>query len=197
MGHYDAFSSELRIAIEELNIKGQHLLNKLRILNRKIICPCTSIGRLIAFEAVGWEFKSLQGHQTQMTYYNEHDRRDPRDNQDSIFVFGSNLAGRHGSGAALFANYWYGAQYGIGRGRTGNAYAIPTKDADFNVLALAHIQREVAEFLEYARYYKNLKFFVTRIGCGYAGYSNADIAPLFIGAPDNCTFEQSWKVFLT
>jgi hypothetical protein len=131
-----------------------------------------------------------------MKFFDEKVRRDPREHQDIIFVFGSNLAGIHGAGAALFANHWYGAKRGVGRGRTGQAYAIPTKSADFDVLAPLIIEMEVREFLEYARYYKELEFFVTRIGCGFAGYSNADIAPMFRGAPDNCMFEQSWKEFL-
>ena len=132
-----------------------------------------------------------------MTFFDEHERRDPREHQDIIFVFGSNLAGRHGAGAAAFARYWYGAKYGVGIGRTGQAYAIPTKDAEFNVLALEYIHHQVKEFLEYARYWKDEVFFVTRIGCGLAGYTNEQIAPFFKGAPENCMFEQSWKEFLT
>jgi hypothetical protein len=130
-----------------------------------------------------------------MKFFDEKERRDPREHTE-IFVFGSNLAGIHGAGAAKFAHVWYGATYGVGRGRTGQCYAIPTKSADFDVLAPLIIEREVQEFLEYARHYKELSFFVTRIGCGYAGYSNADIAPMFRGAPENCSFEQSWKEFL-
>jgi len=131
-----------------------------------------------------------------MNYFDEKERRDPKDHPDIIFVFGSNLAGRHGAGAALFARHWYGAKYGVGIGRTGQAYAIPTKDADFNTLAQEFIRHQVIEFIEYAKYYKDLEFLVTRIGCGYAGYRNEQIAPMFRGAPDNCTFEQSWKEFL-
>lgn len=113
-----------------------------------------------------------------------------------IFVFGSNLAGRHGKGAALFARNNYGAKYGVGRGRTGNAYAIPTKGEDLQTLALLHIEREVFEFLEYARYYKDEKFFVTRIGCGLAGYTNEQIAPMFEGHPKNCYMPEEWEPFL-
>jgi hypothetical protein len=131
-----------------------------------------------------------------MKFFDERERRDPREHQDIIFVFGSNLAGRHGAGAALFARYWYGAQLRIGVGRTGQSYAIPTKDAEFNVLTLDVIRLHVWLFLDYAKNHPEEEFFVTRIGCGYAGYSNPDIAPMFRGAPDNCTFEQSWKEFL-
>lgn len=131
-----------------------------------------------------------------MRFFDEKERRDPREHQDIIFVFGSNLAGIHGAGAALFANYWYGAVRGIGRGRTGNSYAIPTKDAEFNVRSLNEITQDALEFLEYARQHSELSFFVTRIGCGYAGYSNPDIAPMFRGAPENCIFDIKWREFL-
>lgn len=130
-----------------------------------------------------------------MQFFDETQARDPRVRSE-IFVFGSNLAGIHGAGAAKFANYWYAAAYGIGRGRTGKSYAIPTKDADFNVRSLVEIAEDVTIFLQYARQHSNLKFLVTRIGCGYAGYSNDDIAPMFRGAPENCIFEQSWRSYL-
>jgi hypothetical protein len=131
-----------------------------------------------------------------MKFFDETVRRDPREHQDIIFVFGSNLAGIHGAGAAAFANYWYGAERGIGVGPTGKAYAIPTKDAKFNVIPLDVIGLHVWQFLLYAKKHPELNFFVTRIGCGYAGYSNPDIAPMFRGASDNCMFEQSWKEYI-
>ena len=131
-----------------------------------------------------------------MKFFDERERRDPREHQDIIFVFGSNLAGRHGAGAAAFANYWYGAERGVGCGPTGQSYAIPTKDANMDVLPLRHISRHVLDFLSYAGRHPDKEFFVTRIGCGYAGYSNPDIAPMFRGAPDNCMFEQSWKEYI-
>lgn len=105
-----------------------------------------------------------------------------------VFVFGSNLAGRHGAGAALFAAQKHGTVYGIGSGRTGMAYAIPTKDEWIKTLPLRRIKPHVEEFLEYAREHPELTFNVTRIGCGLAGYTPQDIAPMFKGAPDNCVF---------
>jgi hypothetical protein len=131
-----------------------------------------------------------------MEFFDETKIRHRHDNRDFIFVFGSNLAGRHGKGAALYAVDAYGAKYGVGMGRTGHAYAIPTKDAELNTLALEYIHHQVKEFLEYARYYKDEVFFVTRIGCGLAGYTDAQIAPMFRGAPDNCIFDIKWKSFL-
>lgn len=113
-----------------------------------------------------------------------------------IFVFGSNLAGRHGKGAALEARTQWGAQYGVGRGRTGDAYAIPTKDANLQTLPLESIYVSVKEFLEYARYHEELKFLVTPIGCGLAGYTHEQIAPMFRGAPANCHFCVAWEEIL-
>lgn len=110
-----------------------------------------------------------------------------------IFVFGSNLAGRHGAGAALFARQHHGAVYGIGKGPQGSSYAIPTKDGSLNTLCLKQIAAYVGEFLIYARSRPELSFYVTRVGCGLAGYSDADISPLFAGAPENCKLPDGWR----
>jgi hypothetical protein len=105
----------------------------------------------------------------------------------AIFVFGSNLAGRHGKGAALFARQNHGAQYGVGVGRTGNSYAIPTKNTSIQTLPLGEIERYVKDFLNYARQHPELEFQVTAIGTGLAGYSHSNIAPMFKDAPANCS----------
>ena len=109
-----------------------------------------------------------------------------------IFVFGSNLAGRHGKGAALHARVMYAAEYGKGVGRTGHAYAIPTKDERLMTLPLTRIAGYVSEFLDYARAHPELEFEVTKIGCGLAGYSEHEIKPMFIGAPANCHLPYGW-----
>lgn len=111
----------------------------------------------------------------------------------TVFVFGSNLAGRHGKGAALAARREHGAVYGVGIGRTGNAYALPTKDASIRTLPLETIARYVGDFLEYARAHPDLSFQVTRIGCGLAGYREEAIAPLFADAPANCLLPEGWR----
>lgn len=113
-----------------------------------------------------------------------------------IFVFGSNEAGRHGKGAALFARQNHGAVYGQGIGRTGNAYAIPTKDLNIRTLPLFRIEQHVLDFIEYAYDHPELTFNVTRVGCGLAGYRDEDIAPLFKGAPDNCNLPDEWKEYV-
>ena len=77
---------------------------------------------------------------------------------DSVFVFGSNLAGRHGKGAALWARQHRGAIYGQGAGFQGNAYAIPTKDRQLRVLPLGVIRGHVDEFLKYASRHADVRF---------------------------------------
>ena len=113
-----------------------------------------------------------------------------------VFVFGSNLVGRHGAGAAKVARNKFGALYKVGAGKTGNAYAIPTKDANLCVLPLRTISEGVWCFLEHARFRSKTQFFVTRIGCGLAGYDDAQIAPMFKGCPTNCSMPSNWKSFL-
>jgi len=110
-----------------------------------------------------------------------------------VFVFGSNLAGRHGKGAALHARQHHGAVYGVGIGPTGNAYAIPTKDARLQTLPLSIIERHVKDFIAYAAAHPNKRFQVTAIGCGLAGYKPAQIAPMFINATANCELPQEFK----
>jgi hypothetical protein len=113
-----------------------------------------------------------------------------------IFVFGSNLAGRHGKGAALHARLHHGALYGQGIGYQGNAYAIPTKDRNIQTLPLASVQKYVSEFLAFAEAHPELTFQVTRIGCGLAGFRDNQIAPLFASAPPNCYFDPQWQPYL-
>lgn len=102
-----------------------------------------------------------------------------------IFVFGSNLAGRHGKGAALYARKHHGAVYGRGFGLQGNSFAIPTKDAHLKRLPLGTIAMFVGGFLSFARAEPGKQFFVTAIGCGLAGYKPKDIAPMFRRSPSN------------
>jgi hypothetical protein len=110
-----------------------------------------------------------------------------------IFVFGSNLAGRHGKGAALTAVKEYGAVYGRGIGPQGNSYAIPTKDEHLNPLPLVRIADFVGTFLTYAARHSESIFHVTRVGCGLAGYAESDIAPMFKDAPANCQLPEGWR----
>jgi hypothetical protein len=113
-----------------------------------------------------------------------------------IFVFGSNEAGIHGAGAAKYARQYRGAFQGQGYGLSGRSFAIPTKDKHIRTLPLAEVATYIHKFLIYARQNPQLEFQITRIGCGLAGFSDNDIAPLFASAPDNCYFDNAWKTYL-
>lgn len=114
-----------------------------------------------------------------------------------IFVFGSNLAGRHGAGAARDARMQHGAVYGQGWGKQGNSFAIPTKDGQLRTLPLERIQGYVEKFLNYARACQADTFNVTAIGCGLAGYKPEQIAPMFADAPENCLLPDEFKEIFT
>jgi len=111
----------------------------------------------------------------------------------SIFVFGSNLAGIHGAGAALFAKTNHGAIYGQGEGLQGDSYGIPTKSRYLRTLPLDKIHLHVQKFLAFATEHPELEFEVTRVGCGLAGYQDTDIAPMFSSAPSNCRLPSGWR----
>lgn len=94
--------------------------------------------------------------------------------EDEIFVFGSNLAGHHAGGAARTAKRYFGAVEGQGVGLQGQSYAIPTMQGGVDT-----IRPYVDEFIELAREWDQTTFYVTRIGCGIAGFKDEEIAPLF------------------
>lgn len=97
--------------------------------------------------------------------------------KDEIFVFGSNLEGKHLGGAAKAAHNRFGAQWGVGVGLTGQTYAIPTMQGGIET-----IKPYVDQFIEYAKEHQENKFLVTRIGCGIAGFKDEEIAQLFMKA---------------
>ena len=97
--------------------------------------------------------------------------------ENEIFVFGSNLAGAHGGGAARLAYRKFGAVWGEGVGLHGRTYAIPTMQGGVQT-----IKPYVDEFIRFAKEHPSLTFLVTRIGCGIAGFQDRDIAPLFKAA---------------
>lgn len=98
---------------------------------------------------------------------------------DEIFVFGSNLEGLHGGGAALLAYERFGAVWGQGTGLQGKSYGIPTMHGGVDVIA-----PYVDDFIAFAREHRELKFLVTEIGCGIAGFTVEEMAPLFKDAID-------------
>ena len=108
---------------------------------------------------------------------------------NEIFVFGSNLSGMHGGGAAYTAYRHFGAIMGQGVGLQGRSYGIPTMQGGPET-----IRPYVDEFILFAREHSELTFLVTRIGCGIAGFRDADIAPLFKEAHDvpNIVLPEGW-----
>ena len=113
-----------------------------------------------------------------------------------IFVFGSNLAGIHGAGAAKHAVLNEGAMYGVGVGLQGNSYALPTKNHKIVSLTLGSIAQHVDDFIQFAQEHPELEFKVTRVGCGLAGFKDNQIAPMFLMAPYNCYFDMKWHHWL-
>ena len=112
--------------------------------------------------------------------------------ENEIFVFGSNLAGMHGGGAAHIARLHFGAVMGKGVGLQGQSYAIPTMQGGVET-----IRPYVEEFIAYAKHHQELHFLVTPIGCGIAGFEAEDIAPLFESAKrmKNISLPESfWEV---
>lgn len=94
--------------------------------------------------------------------------------ENEIFVFGSNLAGQHAGGAARIAHSQFGAIWGQGEGLQGNSYAIPTMQGGVET-----IRPYVDTFVDFAKVHPELIFYVTKIGCGIAGFKEEEIAPLF------------------
>jgi hypothetical protein len=103
---------------------------------------------------------------------------------NEVFVFGSNESGRHGKGAAKTAMKW-GAKYGQAEGLQGKTYGIPTVNSKItDSLSISKIKRYIDTFIQFAKNNSELTFLVTEIGCGLAGHSKFDIAPLFKDAMD-------------
>lgn len=108
---------------------------------------------------------------------------------NEVFVFGSNLAGLHHGGAARMAYERFGAVFGQGVGLQGQSYAIPTMQGGVDT-----IKPYVDDFVTFAQNHPELTFYVTRIGCGIAGFSEGEIAPLFADAHmlPNVVLPQGW-----
>ena len=113
-------------------------------------------------------------------------------NPQEVFVFGSNRQGYHGGGAAAMAHMRFGAVWGLGVGLQGQSYAIPTMEGSVDSVGWY-----VDEFIAFAREHPELKFLVTEIGCGIAGYTPQEIAPLFheaIGLENVSLPQRFWDV---
>ena len=107
--------------------------------------------------------------------------------EGEVFVFGSNGFGAHNGGAAAMAVARFGAIYGQAEGLQGQSYAIDTMDG-FEVM-----KEQVLRFVEFAKEHPELRFLVTEVGCGIAGYTPEEVAPLFAGEPENVVLPESFK----
>ncbi|MEE1094116.1 MAG: hypothetical protein U0L08_04200 [Bacteroidales bacterium] len=110
-----------------------------------------------------------------------------------IFVFGSNMEGKHMGGAARVAYEMFGAEWGVGDGPTGRCYAIPTMHG-----GIEDIQPYAEKFIAYAKVHPMKRFLLTRVGCGIAGFKDSDMAQLFKDALDvpNITYPRQWLPYM-
>ena len=115
--------------------------------------------------------------------------------EGQVFVFGSNLKGIHGAGAAKQAVKW-GAVPGRGAGLWGRTYAIPTKRTPWEKMKLSDVEEFVQDFLFHARHHPDVEFLVTDIGTGLAGHSYEDIAALFINVPENVILSEKMQKYV-
>ena len=113
-----------------------------------------------------------------------------------VFVFGSNRQGRHGQGSAKTAYVRHGAVYYNGEGIQGNSYAIPTKETPYKTLPLEAIKEHVETFIAFAKANPDKTFNVVDIGCGRAGYTPSQIAPMFENAPSNVVLSDKFNFVL-
>ena len=127
------------------------------------------------------------------SYYNGRDRFDLA--PDVIFVYGSNVLGIHGAGAAKDAMQEHNATWGKGEGLQGTSYGVPTCSRPGMGLPLVEIRKAVDRFAKFVQDNPHLGFFVTAIGTGYAGYPHSDIAPMFVGIP-RCWFPNDWHRYI-
>jgi len=112
----------------------------------------------------------------------------------NIFVFGSNLAGVHGAGAAKYAHKMHGAEMGVGEGLTGSSYAIPTKDERILTRSPAGVKDSIHTFCDFARRHPEHNFTITPVGTGLAGFTTSFIWNCFKSGdiPPNCYLTSTW-----
>lgn len=114
-----------------------------------------------------------------------------------IFVFGSNLKGIHGAGAALHAKTLYGAIQGVGEGLMGLSYALATKRTPWEKMTLSEVEFSIEKFCEFIKSRQDLNFYITRVGCNLAGFNDEQISGLFKKHLDtsltNFSLPANWK----
>ena len=112
---------------------------------------------------------------------------------DEIFVFGSNLAGHHGGGAARQAHMQFGAKLGCGNGLTGQCYAFPTLNQALQKLPMSRIEESRDDLYWTCRHNPEKRFLLTKVGCGIAGYAEETMRALFIDPPANLILPEDWR----
>jgi len=115
--------------------------------------------------------------------------------ENQIFVFGSNLAGKHNGGGAKIAMEKFGAIYGQAVGIQGQSYAIPTLGYDFEKIHLTEINFYIDMFFQFVYNHPQYEFLVTKIGCGIAGYDVSEIAPLLLNPFKNIILPKEFTAF--
>ena len=112
---------------------------------------------------------------------------------NQIFVFGSNLAGRHGAGAAKQAHDQFGAEYGVGEGMTGQSYAFPTLGRQLQQLPSWMLCSARDRLYATCAAYPSNEFLLTKVGCGLAGYGDEYMRSLFVNPPANLILPEDWR----
>lgn len=112
---------------------------------------------------------------------------------NQVFIFGSNMAGKHYGGAAKQAADQFGAQYGVGEGLTGQCYAFPTLTADFKKVSNTQLHASRLRLYETANAHPETEFLLTKVGCGIAGFTESKMRRLFVNAPSNVVKPEDWR----
>lgn len=113
-------------------------------------------------------------------------------NPNQYFIFGSNLAGNHAGGAAKQAHEQFGAEMGVAEGITGQCYAFPTLDENFNQVSNTRLHMARLRLYQTANMMSDKEFLLTKVGCGIAGFSEEKMKRLFTNAPKNIVKPEGW-----
>jgi hypothetical protein len=105
---------------------------------------------------------------------------------NEYIVVGTNYAGKHAGGAATYAHEHFGLQWGCGEGLSGQTYALPTMSG------LEDLRSAALDFMEFAKFNPDKTFYLTRVGCGIAGHTDMEVAPLFKETPNNVIKPAGW-----
>jgi len=113
--------------------------------------------------------------------------------ENQIFIFGSNLNGAHGAGAARQAHDDFGAEYGVGEGVTGQSYAFPTLNKNMQKVPTEALEASRDKLFAFAQANPQLEFLLTKVGCGLAGFPEEEMESLFDVVPENIIKPKEWR----